>query len=241
VNPRQRRGVIFMLLAGVTALVLFIVAVNYVGSVNSKVSPETTVYKASRPIEAYAVISKSDLTPVKVPERWISPQAIKDENSVVGRRVSFNLSEGTYLGTDMLLPPSALQKDEREIALTVDAKTGIAGRVRTGDRVDVYAVFGDDVANGTSKVLVRGVRVVSVRGVETRTKQTSDSRLDETQVIPVTLALNPTASLSVTYADAFATSVRLVGLAPDVGERNRSSERSQVDGKDLGLKAGDGE
>ena len=240
-NPRQRRGVIFMLLAGLTALGLFVVAVNYVSSVNSKVSPETTVYKAARPIEAYAVIRKSDLTPVSVPERWISPQAIKDENSVVGRRVSFNLSEGTYLGTDMLLPPSALQENEREIALTVDAKTGIAGRVRTGDKVDVYAVFGDSVGNGTSKVLVRAVRVVSVRGVETRTKQTSDSRLDETQVIPVTLALSPTAALAVTYADAFATSVRLVGLAPEVGSGDRARERTQVDGNDLGLRAGEGE
>lgn len=240
-NPRQRRGVIFMLLAGITALILFVVAVNYVGSVNSKVSPETTIYQASRPIEAYAVISKSDLKAVSVPERWVSPQAVKDEQSVIGRRVSFNLSEGTYLGNDMLLPPSALNQDEREIALTVDAKTGIAGRVRTGDRVDVYAVFGDAIGNGESKVLVRGVRVVSVRGVETRTKQTKDNNLDESQVIPVTLALKPAAALAVTYADAFATSVRLVGLPPEVGDKDRSTERSEVTGKDLGLSAGSGQ
>lgn len=222
-----------MLLAGLSALVLFFVAVNYVGSVNAKIAPTTTVYKAAKQIPAFAVISEADIAEVEVPEKWTSPQAIKDAQALVGRRVSFNLAAGTYLGSDMLLPPSSLNADEREIALTVDAKTGIAGRIRTGDLVDVYAVFGEDANVGISRVLVRGVRVVSVRGVETRTKTTPQNELQQQAVIPVTLALQPRDALVVTYADAFARSVRLVGLPPEVSTKNRSDERTSINGKNL--------
>ncbi len=239
-NPRQRRGVIFMLLAGLTALVLFFVAVNYVSSVNAKVSPTVTVFQAAKQIDAYSVVEEDDLKTVEVPEKWTSPETIDEKRSLVGRRVSFNVAKGTYLGTDMLLPPSSLNRDEREIALTVDAKTGIAGRVRSGDFVDVYAVFGEDAQRGASRVLVRGVRVVSVRGIETRSETTSRDELEQQQVIPVTLALKPTAALAVTYADAFAKTVRLVGLTPEANAQNRSSERSSVDGDDLSLPGGGG-
>lgn len=239
-NPRQRRGVIFMLLAGLTALVLFFVAVNYVSSVNAKVSPTVTVFQAAKQIDAYSVVDEDDLEPVKVPKKWTSPETIDEKRSLVGRRVSFNVAKGTYLGTDMLLPPSSLNRDEREIALTVDAKTGIAGRVRSGDFVDVYAVFGEDAQRGASRVLVRGVRVVSVRGIETRSETSSRDELEQQQVIPVTLALKPTAALAVTYADAFAKTVRLVGLPPEANAQNRSSERSSVDADDLSLPGGGG-
>ncbi|TXL61995.1 Flp pilus assembly protein CpaB [Aeromicrobium terrae] len=239
-NPRQRRGVIFMLLAGLTALILFFVAVNYVSSVNAKVSPTVTVYQAAKQIDAYSVVDEGDLEAVKVPKKWTSPETIDEKRTLVGRRVSFNVAKGTYLGTDMLLPPSSLNRDEREIALTVDAKTGIAGRVRSGDFVDVYAVFGEDAGRGASRVLVRGVRVVSVRGIETRSETSSRDELEQQQVIPVTLALKPTAALAVTYADAFAKSVRLVGLPPEANAQNRSSERSSIDADDLSLPGGGG-
>jgi pilus assembly protein CpaB len=232
--------VIFMLLAGLTALVLFFVAVNYVSSVNAKVSPTVTVFQAAKQIDAYSVVGEDDLEAVEVAKKWTSPETIDEKRSLVGRRVSFNVAKGTYLGTDMLLPPSSLNRDEREIALTVDAKTGIAGRVRSGDFVDVYAVFGEDAQRGASRVLVRGVRVVSVRGIETRSETSSRDELEQQQVIPVTLALKPTAALAVTYADAFAKTVRLVGLPPEANAQNRSSERSSVDADDLSLPGGGG-
>ena len=237
-NPRQRRGVLIMLLAGLTAVVLFFVAVSYVGSVNEKIAPTTTVYQAAADLPAYSVIEEGDLRAVEVPEKWIATSATQNLQGVVGRRVAYNVAEGTYLGDDMVLPASALNDDEREIALTVDAKTGIAGRVRSGDFVDVYAVFGEDAATGSSKVLVRNVRVVSVRGVETRTQTTNRDELTEQQVVPVTLALKPTAALAVTYADSFASVVRLVGLPPGTSTSNRGDERDELDADDLDIPGG---
>ncbi|AXT86014.1 Flp pilus assembly protein CpaB [Aeromicrobium sp. A1-2] len=237
-NPRQRRGVILMVLAGLCAIALFFVSVNWVGSVNAKVSPLVKTYRATDAIPAYSVIEADDVETVEVPARWVSTSAAVDIKSLVGERVAFNVDEGTYLSDDMLLPRSSLNEDEREIALTVDAKTGIAGRVQTGDFVDVYAVFtNSEGTGGTSRVLVRNVRVVSVRGVETQTAGKGDS-FGEEQIIPVTLALQPKAALAVTYADAFATSVRLVGLPPGVTSKNRSNEPESVSGTDLARSGG---
>lgn len=236
-NPRQRRGVIFMLLAGLLAVVLFFVAVSYVSSVNAQVSPTTRVYRADRDLTAYSVIKEEDLQAVSVPEKWTAAEAEGDVSALVGRRVAFNVSSGTFFSSDMLLAPSALNEDEREIALTVDAKTGIAGRVRSGDFVDVYATFGDSADTGASKVLVQGVRVVSVQGVETRSETNSREQLEQKQVVPVTLALGPSDALAVTYADSFAASVRLVGLPPGANGKNRSKEPNQVDRRDLKLPA----
>lgn len=237
-NPRQRRGIILMVLAGLSAIGLFFVSISWVGSVNAKVSPLVQTYQAAAEIPAYSVIEAEDVEAVEIPKRWASTSATTNLESLVGQRVAFNIGEGTYLSDDMLLPRSSLNEDEREIALTVDSKTGIAGRVQTGDFVDVYAVFANESGNGgTSRVLVRNVRVVSVRGVETQTSTSGDSFAEE-QVVPVTLALQPKAALSVTYADAFASSVRLVGLPPGVASKNRSKEPGSVDGADLGQPGG---
>jgi pilus assembly protein CpaB len=193
------------------------------------------IYRADHDLTAYSVIQEEDLEAVSVPEKWAAAEAEGDLSALVGRRVAFNVASGTYVSNDMVLPSSALNEDEREIALTVDAKTGIAGRVQSGDFVDVYATFGSTAADGASRVLVRGVRVVSVRGVETRSETNSRDELEEQQVVPVTLALAPKDALSVTYADSFADSVRLVGLPPGANSKNRSGEDNQVDRRDLNL------
>jgi pilus assembly protein CpaB len=222
-----------MMLAGICAIALFFISISWVGSVNAKVSPLVKTYQAKTQIPAYSVIEEDDVEAVEIPKRWAATSATTDLESLIGERVAFNIGEGTYLSDDMLLPRSSLNEDEREIALTVDAKTGIAGRVQTGDFVDVYAVFADESGNGgTSQVLVRNVRVVSVRGIETQTSKSGDS-FGEEQIVPVTLALRPRAALAVTYADAFAASVRLVGLPPGVSSKNRSGEPESVDGNDL--------
>jgi len=83
-------------------------------------------------------------------------------------------------------------------------------------------------------VLVQNVRVVSVRGEQTKANQTAIN--GQQSVIPVTLALEPNDALAVTYASAFATEVRLVGLPTGTGE-NRAGEKGNFDAKDLGGQA----
>jgi pilus assembly protein CpaB len=133
----------------------------------------------------------------------------------------------------MLIPPTDLSSTEREIAINVDAVTGVAGRVAPGDRVDIYAVFADVPGLPQQvRVLVRDVRVVSIGGQQTVT-EADESGISEEDVIPVTMALEPNDALSVTYANAFAAEVRLVALPTDTG-LDRSGEVDTFDAANLG-------
>lgn len=232
-NPRQRRGLMFILVAAVVAAGTFFAVTSYVASVNSQVGSRVTVFRAVKPIEAYTPLTAANLEPVEVPERWVSKSSVLTMRELEGRRVGFRISSGTTISSDMLIPSSALSSTEREIAINVDAVTGVAGRVRPGDNVDMYAVFGDvPGVTKQARVLVRDVRVVSIAGQQTVT-QAGDQGLSEQDVIPVTLALEPKEALSVTYAAAFADEVRLVALPTDVGT-NRSHEKTAYDARDLG-------
>ncbi len=231
-NPRQRRGVLFILLAALLAVVVFFVIASYVGRVQSQVGSVVTVYRAAEDLPAYAELDESSLVADEVPARWLSESARVTPEDLLGRRIGFNVAEGTLLSSDMLVPPSDLSPTEREIAIQVNQITGIADRVRPGDFVDIYAVFAD--VPGLPKqvrVLVQNVRVVSVRGSQVRVDENSPS--GQQNVVPVTLALEPNDALAVTYAAAFAEEVRLVGLPTGTPE-DRTGEQGEFDAENLG-------
>jgi pilus assembly protein CpaB len=236
VNPRQRRGLTFIFVAILVAFGTFLAVTSYTASVSSQVGSRVTVYRATQPIEAYTQLSASNLEPAEVPERWVSKTAILSLKDLQGRRIGFRLTAGTILSSDMLIPPSDLSPTEREIAINVNSVTGVAGRVRPGDRVDIYAVFADvpGLAKGV-RVLARNIRVVSIAGQQTVTKQ-GQSGVSQQSVVPVTLALESQGALSVTYSAAFAQEVRLVALPLDVGT-NRAHEKDTFDAGNLGGKA----
>lgn len=231
-NPRQRRGILFILLAAVLAVAVFFVIATYVGNVQSQVGSVVTVYRAADDLPAYAVLDESSIVTDEVPERWLSETARVDAEELLGRRIGFNVAAGTLLSADMLVAQSDLSPTEREIAIQVNQITGVADRVRPGDYVDIYAVFAD--VPGLPKqvrVLVQNVRVVSVRGSQIRYDE--ETVAGEQAVVPVTLALEPNDALAVTYAAAFAQEVRLVGLPTGTGE-NRTGEKDDFDAEDLG-------
>ena len=231
-NPRQRRGVLFILLSAALAVAVFFVVATYVGNVQSQVGSVVTVYRAADDLPAYAVLDESSITSDEVPARWLSDTARVTADDLVGRRIGFNVAQGTLLSAAMLVPASDLSPTEREIAIQVNQITGVADRVRPGDFVDIYAVFAD--VPGLPKqvrVLVKNVRVVSVRGSQVRFDE--ESATGGQAVVPVTLALEPNDALAVTYAAAFAQEVRLVGLPTGTGE-DRTGEQDDFDAEDLG-------
>ncbi|MCL3859942.1 RcpC/CpaB family pilus assembly protein [Actinotalea sp. K2] len=231
-NPRQRRGVLFILLSALLAVVVFFVVASYVANVSSQVGSLVTVYRTVDTVAAYETLDESTIVADEVPARWLSETARMTREELLGQKVAVNLAAGTMLTADVIVPASDLSPTEREIAVNVDSVTGLAGRVETGDFVDIYAVFAD--VPGLSKqvrVLVQNVRVVSVRGEQRRVDETAIG--GQQSVIPVTLALEPNDALAVTYASAFADEVRLVGLPTGTGE-NRTGEKSEFDAEDLG-------
>jgi pilus assembly protein CpaB len=237
VNPRQRRGLLFLLVAGALAVAVFFAVSSYVAQVDSQVGSRITVYRVAKPIDAYLPLGTSNLEAVEVPKRWAAPTSVSSIRELEGRRVGFPLAAGTVVTSDMLIPSTDLSPTEREIAINVNSVTGVAGRVRPGDRVDLYAVFADVPGLAPQvRVLVRNVRIVSIGGKQTVPDGTATGGSGNKDVIPVTLALEPGDSLSVTYANAFAQEVRLVALPGDRGT-NRAGETGEFDASDLGGEA----
>ncbi|MQW76356.1 Flp pilus assembly protein CpaB [Nocardioides sp. dk4132] len=236
-NARQRRGVLFLLAALALAIAVFVAVSSYVSQVESQVGPKITVYEVSEPVDAYLPLGASNVRAKEVPRRWASPTAVTSLRELEGRRVGFQLAAGTVITSDMLIPSTDLSPTEREIAINVDSVTGVAGRVRPGDRVDIIAVFADVPGlPKQARVIVRDVRIVSIGGQQTVTVDTESTVGTSKDVVPVTLALEPKNALSVTYAAAFAQEVRLVALPGDVGA-NRSGEIDDFDAEDLGGQA----
>jgi pilus assembly protein CpaB len=233
-NPRQRRGVVLMALSLVAAVLVFFGVSSYVAGVNSKVGPMVTVYQVTKDLPPFTTLSSENTEPAEVPERWAPDNTVLKSADIDGRVIATPLAAGSPVSLDGLVPPSDLDPTEREIAVNVDAVTGLAGRVRPGDRVDVYAVFSEVPGLAKqSRILVENVRVVSVLGQQQ--VQSPDEKTIQ-NVVPVTLALPPGAALSVTYANTFASEVRLVGLPPGVAQ-DRSKELKTFDARRLGGRA----
>jgi pilus assembly protein CpaB len=233
-NPRQRRGLLLMILSVAVAVVVFVGVSSYLTEVNSRVGPMVTVYQATQDLAAYTTLSAENTEPVEVPERWAADNTVLRAQDIDGRRTAIALSAGSAISLDTLVPVSDLAPDEREIAVNVDAVTGLAGRIRPGDQVDVYVVFAEVPGlPKQARILVQNVRVVSVAGQQ---QVQSPDRESLQNVIPVTLALRPDAALSVTYASSFAQQVRLVGLPPGVAQ-DRSKEKKTFDARQLGGEA----
>lgn len=231
-NPRQRRGVLFMILSVLVTAVVFFTVLQYVGSVRSEVGPTATVYRAAEELPAFTTLTDDMVVTDDIPKRWISDSAAVTKEDLLGRRIGVNLVEGTMLSADLLIAESDLSSTQREIAINVDAVTGIAGRVTPGDFVDIYAVFAEtEAVPAQVRVLVRSVRVVSVAGQQVVMKD-DGAGISEQQVIPVTLALDPNDALAVTYAGAFAAEVRLVGLPNGIAE-DRTGEKDIYSSQNL--------
>ena len=132
-NPRQRRGVLLMVVAVVAGIGVFFAVSSYVADVNSQVGSRVTVFRAKQPLVAYATLDDADLEQVQVPRRWVSASAQLQRTDLEGRKVGLNVEKGTMLTRDMLVAPSDLSPTEREIAIKVDAVTGVAGRVQPSE------------------------------------------------------------------------------------------------------------
>lgn len=223
-NPRQRRGVLLLVLAGVGALAIFFTVASYVSDVRSEVGSKIDVLTLAEDAAAYAPLDDSKLTTRTVPERWAPDTALRERGDVVGQVPASDLREGAILQRGMLVPEPDLMAGEREIAILIDAETGVAGKVGSGDIVDIAATFeGDETTAPRSEFLVTGVRVIDV-GVQ-RTRRVQGPVPSEEQVVPITFGLSSREALVLTYAESFAAEVRLALLRPDEEGRNAPGRR----------------
>ncbi|MFJ8804843.1 Flp pilus assembly protein CpaB [Streptomyces sp. NPDC102490] len=229
-NSRQRRGIILLLLSVLCALGAFAGVLSVINDVKSKVGPEVAAYRVRSDIEPYTQLGAAQFEKVEMPERWLSENAVTDLSQVRGKIAVTKLKAGSLLQSDMIVDTPALRPGQQEVAIMIDAATGVAGKITPGSTVNVYATFegpreGDP---DQSKIIVTNARVIDV-GELTSLEPDEDSRDREpTDAVPITFALSTIDAQRITYAESFARRVRLALVAPggdtDVPDQDRTYE-----------------
>ncbi|MCX3285302.1 Flp pilus assembly protein CpaB [Streptomyces sp. NEAU-H22] len=229
-NSRQRRGVILLLLSIVCALGAFVGVLSVISDVKSKVGPEVTAYRLKSDVPPYTTLSTGQFEKIEMPERWLSDNAVTDLREIQGKIAVTTLEAGSLLQSDMIVRQPALQPGQQEVAIMIDAATGVAGKITPGASVNVYATF-EGAREGDpdqSKIIVTNAKVLDVGDLTPLDPDESNRTRQPTEAVPITFALSALDAQRITYAESFAKRVRLALVAPGsdttVPERDRTYE-----------------
>lgn len=230
-NSRQRRGVILLLLSVICALGAFAGVLSVISDVKSKVGPEVTAYQVKNNVAPYTALTAAQFKKIEMPKRWLSDNAVTDLRQIQGKIAVTTLRGGSLLQTDMIVDQPALQPGQQEVAIMIDAATGVAGKITPGSTVNVYATF-EGAKEGDpdeSKIIVTNAKVIDVgRITALDPSSNSDKTQQPTDAVPITFALTTLDAQRITYAESFAERVRLALVAPGsdttVPEQDRTYE-----------------
>jgi pilus assembly protein CpaB len=229
-NPRQRRGILLLTLSALGLLGVFVLVAGYVSDVRAEVDPKVEVLELAKPAEKDKAITDDMVRTKELPRRWVSKTALRDRARLIGQVALADIPAGSTLQEGMLGSPPELATGEREIAILVDAETGVAGKISPGSVVDIVATFGGNDQEGVpaeSNVVVPGARIIDVGQPELKGGNgVQEQQADPATVVPVTFALDPKEALTVTYAESFAAEVRLALLRP--GEESELKKKERV-------------
>ncbi|MGW7518395.1 Flp pilus assembly protein CpaB [Streptomyces sp. NPDC054796] len=237
-NSRQRRGVILLIVSALCAVAAFAGVLALIRNVESKVGPEATAYELKADVPAYRALNASQFTEVSMPERWLPETAVTDLADVRGKIASNALRKGSLLQSDMMAARPELKPGQQEIAIMIDAETGVAGKINPGNEVNIYATFEGEQRTGgkgggetpsQSKVIVTGAKVIDVGKLSPLNdsgEQDERTRQRERDGVPITFALSTVDAQRVAYAESFAEHVRLALVAPGDDSEIPEDERT---------------
>src|SRR3954452_10695820 len=220
-NPRQRRAVLLLALAVAGLFGVFALVANYVSDIETQVGSKIVVLELTRPVAANEAIPDDAVTEKTVPKRWAPGAALRDRTQLVGVVAAADLQRNSVLQEGMLVTPPEINEGEREVAILVDASTGVAGKIEPGRQVDVIASYAAESGNpdqnikprrARSVVIVPGARVTEVGQPRLKAANGVQEQQDPTQVVPVTFGLDKKQELRVAHAQTFAADLRLALL-----------------------------
>ncbi|MEU5886431.1 Flp pilus assembly protein CpaB [Streptomyces sp. NPDC047461] len=215
-NSRQRRGVILLILSAVCALAAFAGVLSVIDDAESKVGPEVTAYRLKTNVEPYKPLSTAQFEKIEMPERWLSDNAVRNLREIDGKIAVTALKKGSLLQSDMIVAQPALQPGQQEVAIMIDAATGVAGKITPNSTVNVYATFEGERegAPDQSKIIVTNAKVLDVGDLTPLQPDADDRTREATEAVPITFALSAIDAQRITYAESFAKRVRLALVAP---------------------------
>ncbi|PJT47538.1 Flp pilus assembly protein CpaB [Streptomyces albidoflavus] len=227
-NARQRRGVLLLLLSVLCAVGAFAGVLSVVRDVNAKVGPEVPAYRLKTDVAPYKELSADQFEKVSMPERWRSENAVTDLRQIRGKIAVTTLRQGSLLQTDMIVARPEVRPGEQEIAIMIDAATGVAGKITPGSDVNIYATFKaeNDGEKDQSRIIVENARVIDVGKLTALEPDQDDRRRQPVDAVPITFAVSAADAQRVAYAESFAAHVRLALVGPGSDEGLRRGDRT---------------
>ncbi|MDA2807264.1 Flp pilus assembly protein CpaB [Nocardiopsis suaedae] len=216
-NPRQRRGVLLMIIAAVGAIAVGFAVISHSASLQAEMGTYRTALRLTQDVEPYQQISEDMVEEYKVPAKFF------DEETFLGSLESEELrtpvaatfiSKGSLLQTSMIVAAPDLEQGERELAIMIDAETGVAGKVQRQSRVDVYASFqpSDRMEDACQVRVLTNIEVLDVGELASEVDEETGGT---NSVVPITFRLTPQDALKLGYAESFASGVRLGLISPE--------------------------
>src|SRR4051812_22817501 len=177
-NSRQRRGVVLLVVSAVCAVAAFAGVLAVVNDARSQVGDKVTAYELSADIAAYQQLSSANVRQIRVPSRWLPDTAVRDMGQVQGKIAAVALKKGSLLQTDMVAARPELRPGQMEIAIMIDAETGVAGKITPGARVNIFATFAGrkDTDPDISRIIVAGAQVIDVGEIKAFDKNADAQR-----------------------------------------------------------------
>ena len=207
-NPRQRRGVLLLAVAGVGAIAVFLSVFSYVDQVRAQLDERAPVLRLTEdalPFEA--LVGKVEV--VQVPVAFVPEHPYVDPAELGGLVPEQALPAGTYLQQGMLVQFPLLDASQRAVSLLVDAEMGATLDIAPGDIVDIIASFEQQDQNPQSGYVITCVRVLDVAGTETQESIDESGEVTTETVIPMTFLMRRADALDLAYARSFSTGIRL--------------------------------
>ncbi|WP_067830966.1 Flp pilus assembly protein CpaB [Actinomadura kijaniata] len=209
-----------MVVAALGAVFVFVSVIGYVGRVqadaNAAVGEMTTVLQIQTDVEAFQPIAAAAVREVQIPKKWATNAFVTQLADLQNKVAAGRIPTGAYLQQGMLQDRPALRPGQREIAVMIDAETGVAGKVVNGSIVDVYSTFESVAGSRSGPCAVRILSRVQVINVGPERQVTNDRAQQQSGgggvtsgALPVTFALTGDETLRLTYAEAFSRKLRL--------------------------------
>ncbi|WP_103501032.1 MULTISPECIES: Flp pilus assembly protein CpaB [unclassified Streptomyces] len=215
-NGRQRRGLILLLVSVVLALVAFGGVYAVIQDVESKVGPETTAYEVAEDIEPYQPLNADQFREVRMPERYVPESAVTDLDDLDGKVAVGPLAPGSLLQRDMISDRPELGSGQQEIAIMIDASTGVAGKIYPGATINMYAAYRVEDSDATDSGELEVVRLMvnNAQVIDVGDLTEIEGDRERVEAVPITFALENVDAQRVTFAEAFAEQIRLALVAP---------------------------
>lgn len=144
------------IICGVLAAGLFYL---YIQDVKKQYQPDDliTVVKARADLKRDSVVTEEMLESVELPGKYVHPDSVQNRQEAVGKIVGSDISAGEIILKQKLVGKDSspdrmayrVPDSKRAVAIGINNISGVAGYIKEGDYVDIYATL--DVA-GTSGV-----------------------------------------------------------------------------------------